>query len=255
MKEGLQFSYDGIYSDDMGLYNVSVDTSGMYQESFLSNREIRETSIRGNDKPYFQGVHRAPLSLTLSFAFQDSYNEDKIRAVARWLDQDYYKPFYTLDNTDRIFYCMLNSNPTLVHNGLKQGYVTLEMRCDSPYSYSPQFMSSVYTITNSGTITFTNNGDVNCYPEIWITKVGTGDISIVNTSNKSQEFKFTNILDGEQLYVDNERNYIESTDSIDPYRYSNFNNVYLEMRRGVNNLNVTGSCSIQFRYQFKTLQG
>lgn len=53
--------------------------------------------------------------------------------------QDYYKPFYTVDNPNRIFYCMLEGDSKLVHNGLKQGYITLTMRCDSPYSYTPKF--------------------------------------------------------------------------------------------------------------------
>jgi phage-related protein len=143
MKEGIDFYYDGIRSRDMGIFNVELN-SGLFNEPFIAAREIKEIEIRGNDKPYFQGVKRSPLSFKLSFAFDGSYNEARIREVARWLDQDFYKPFYTTDNTERIFYCMLNSSSELLHNGLKQGYITLEMRCDSPFSYSPQFTSRTY---------------------------------------------------------------------------------------------------------------
>lgn len=143
MKEGIDFVYDGIRSTDMGVFNVTLD-SGLFSESFVAEREIQEISVRGNDKPYFQGVKRSPLSFKLEFAFSGSYDEQKIREVARWLDQDYYKPFYTTDNTERIFYCMLNSSSDLLHNGLKQGYITLEMRCDSPFSFSPQYTSRTY---------------------------------------------------------------------------------------------------------------
>ncbi|MCM3274161.1 distal tail protein Dit [Paenibacillus elgii] len=143
MKEGIDFYYDGVYSLDMGLINCKVD-SGFFEEPFLSQREIHEVSVRGRDKPYFQGVKRSPLSFSLTFAFVDYYDEEKIRAVARWLNSNTYKPFYTSDNPERIFYCMLESESTLLHNGLKQGYVNVKFRCDSPYSYSPVYTSKLY---------------------------------------------------------------------------------------------------------------
>lgn len=148
MKEGLEFYYDGIKSTDMGLINVQIG-SGLFEEPFVAEKTIREIKVRGNDKPYFQGVERSPLIFSLTFAFEDYYDHEKIRKVARWLDQDYYKPFYTTDNPNRIFYCMLHSSSSLLHNGLKQGYVEIEMRCDSPYSYSLQQMSEWYEIRNT----------------------------------------------------------------------------------------------------------
>lgn len=152
MKEGEKFSYDGIKSEDMGLYNINID-QGLLEEPFLAEREIEEIEVAGREKPYFQRIKRNPLSFTLSFAFKDNYDKDKIREVARWLDQDYYKPFYTLDNPNRIFYCILNSESILLHNGLKQGYVEIEMRCDSPYTYTPEKASKTYDWSNTGLIT------------------------------------------------------------------------------------------------------
>ncbi|MFC8688147.1 phage tail domain-containing protein [Brevibacillus porteri] len=148
MKEGLDFSYDGIKSSDMGLFNVQF-SGGLFEEPFVADKEIHEIKVRGNDKPYFQGVERSPLVFSLQFAFEDKYDHEKIRQVARWLDQDYYKPFFTTDNPDRIFYCMLHSSSTLIHNGAKEGYVEIEMRCDSPYSYSPQYLSEWFEIRNT----------------------------------------------------------------------------------------------------------
>lgn len=148
MREGIDFYYDGVRSVDMGLYNVKLD-GGMFSETFVATRKINEISVRGNDKPYFQGVEREPLEFSLTFAFADTYDSAKIREVARWLDQDYYKPFYTTDNPERIYYCILESSSELVHNGLKQGYITLKMRCDSPFSYSPEYVSDIYDFNNS----------------------------------------------------------------------------------------------------------
>lgn len=143
VKESLYFSYDGKKSKDFGIINVT-NTTGLLEESFVSEIEIKEVYVRGNDKPYFQEIMRRPLVLTLNFAFEDKWDNDKIRDVARWLSQTYYKPLWFSDNPNRIYYCLLDSSSKLLHNGLKQGHVELQMRCNSPYTYSPQYASPVY---------------------------------------------------------------------------------------------------------------
>jgi len=135
--EGIHFSYDGIKSTDLGLFNVKLD-GGMFEEAFLPDREIKEVKVAGKGTPYFQRVEKSPLEFDLSFAFEFDYDEEKIRRVARLFDQDFYKPFYTVSNNNRIFYCMPIGDSTLTHTGAGQGYFSIRMRCDSPYSYSKQ---------------------------------------------------------------------------------------------------------------------
>lgn len=148
MLEGVNFYYDGIYSVDMGVFNCQID-GGMFEEAFLPSREINETKVNGRSKPHFQSVGLEPLSFEMTFAFEFGYDEQRIREVARWLMQDYYKPFYTIDNPNRIFYCMAEGDSKLVHNGAKQGYITLTMRCDSPYSYTPKFTKENLRFNNT----------------------------------------------------------------------------------------------------------
>lgn len=137
MLEGVHFYYDGIYSVDMGLLNCRLD-GGMFEESLLPSRSIVEKKVSGRHKPYFQSIELSPLEFNLTFAFEFHYDERRIREVARWLSQTYYKPFYTVDNPNRVFYCMPDGDVNLIHNGLKEGYITLKMRCDGPYSYTPK---------------------------------------------------------------------------------------------------------------------
>lgn len=99
-------------------------------------------------------------------------------------------------------------------------------------------------------IVFNNKGDVYCQPEIWITMNENGDFSIINISNENSEFKFTNLMIGETVYVNNERQHIE-TDKPATYRYSNFNDNYLNFPIGKNILRVNGKAKVLFRYQFK----
>jgi len=255
VKSCLYFKFDGINSTDYGILNVNVST-GMLEESFLSSREIKEIETRNNEKPYFQMLKRNPLILNLSFAFEDTWDTNKIRQVARWLNTDYYKELY-FPETEQIFYCILIDEPSIIHNGLKQGYLNLNFRCDSPYSYSPIYLSEVYDtgirqIAETGTTTtnikltshglstgdyivnftrsdakrqitvvdinnitvtsitgqtsndiiykypsintfnfqFVNKGDILCYPELTIDKIGNSKLSIINLSDGGKEFTF-----------------------------------------------------------------
>jgi hypothetical protein len=103
-------------------------------------------------------------------------------------------------------------------------------------------------------IHYDNKGDINLRPEIWITKIGNGDLSIINTTKGNEEFKFTGLLDQETVYVNGDREQIE-TSLAATYRYENFNDNYLELLPGVNVLRVIGNANIKFRHQFKLLQG
>lgn len=99
-----------------------------------------------------------------------------------------------------------------------------------------------------------NKGDVNLKPEVWITKVGNGNFTIINTSKGNEEFTFTDLIDGETVYVNGDKEQIE-TSLAATYRYSNFNDNYLDLPVGINVLRIIGNAKIQFRYQYKLLQG
>jgi len=181
----------------MKLLNVSLSPS-FYEEGFGANREIQEIEIKGRDKPYFQRIKKSPLSFNLNFAFTEIWDDELIHNIKSWLLQDYYKPLIMSEDPEIIYYCVCISEPRIFHSGLKQGYCTLEFRCDSPYKYSPQYLYS-YDLSNNpvdGTIIIINNlGHENCFPTLQIEKVGDGsseaDISIINLSNSGIETKFT----------------------------------------------------------------
>jgi phage-related protein len=254
MRESLYFVYDSIKSMDMGVIQVNID-GGLFEEQFLSSRSIREEKIRGRKKPYFYEVEEEPLSIPIGLWFDTGLSEENRRKVARWLNQPFYKELYFSEQPDRRFYAMYVGSPSLLHNGIEEGYVQLEMRCDTSHSYSPVYISDIYDLSDnvdSTEITFTNNGDLDCEPVLYISKVGNGDISIINNSDSGIEFKLTGLVDGENLTIDNENEEIE-TDLVGTYRYNDHNGVFLTIPRGVNRLQVFGEAKLQFKYQFHTL--
>lgn len=253
--DSLYFVYDGIKSEDMGVYLINT-SSGMKPEPFLSEREILSESIPGNDTPYFYGVSKLPLKFPLTLSPLDGlWTIEKRRKIARWLDNGKFNEFYTTDDVDKRYYIMFDSAVDLETNTNSQGYITVNFTSHSPYAFSPMMQKrfNLSTITSPTVIEIENNGDEIVKPELWIYKVGKGDISIRNLSNGGSEFKFINIEDKEELYVDNKNRHIE-TDMPLTYRFDDFNHNYLELVRGKNRLEVTGACKLMFQFQY-TLKG
>lgn len=147
--ESCYFYYDGTHSKDMGLISVHVGTSGMYEDPFFGERRIEETEIRGTDKPYFHGISEAPLIFKLQLAFENEYDDQHIRKVARWLKQDSYKEFYFEESSHIRFFAVVVENTKLIHNGLKQGYLEVTFRTNCSHGYSPEYVSEVFDFTDN----------------------------------------------------------------------------------------------------------
>lgn len=250
----IYFSFDGIKSVDMGIYLVHLN-SDLVTDPFLGERQIISESIVGNDIPYIYNVQTNPLQVTLTLSCLEGYwTLDKRRELARLLDQKKFCEFYSTSNIDKLYYLQYIGGIDISTNRALQGYLTVKFINISPYTYSPVYstVKDFSLITEPTLFEFTNSGDNPLYPEMWIQKIGSGDLSIRNFSNGGQEFKFVNLLDSEVVYIDNRPNhhYIE-TDLVNTYRYDNFNGNYLKLPRGVNRLEITGACKIKFLYQFE----
>lgn len=254
IRENLSFTYAGVTSNAMGVMNVSIN-SGLYEESFFSSRNIIEEKTPYRDIPYFYGIERAVKEFTMTLHIDNGWDNEKFREIQFWLAQTTYQPLQFDDDNERIYYCMPVGDITISHNGTKQGYIVLNMKCDSPFAYSPFYVTENYDLTintNGYNLTLPNYGDFICKPQVFIEKIGNGDISIINTSMEGKEFKFTGLADKENIFVDNEYEEIE-TDIVGLYRYDNFNNQYLELSTGNNYLRILGNCRIYFRYRYKLL--
>src|SRR5205085_6728133 len=217
IKDSLYFNYNGISCRTYNLMNVNVESGGMLQEKFNATRSINETKVKGSDTPIFDSVEEDPLEFTINIAFTvDQWDDSDIDNIIVWLFQDYYKPLYFEDKPDKIYYCMPNGEASIFHNGLKQGYISLTMRCKSSRILSPQQLTQTYdlsTNTDIYNVTLENNGHVDIYPEISFTKVGNGNITF---TKGEQILEIDNLTDGEKIYIDCGRQIIE-TDAVGIY--------------------------------------
>ena len=71
---------------------------------------------------------------------------------------------------------------------------------------------------------------------------------INNKIHVIDESMFNNLSNNELIYVNNEDKEVVS--DIKLSRYDDFNNNYLELVRGINRLEITGACKLDFRYQY-----
>lgn len=248
IKESAYFSFAGRKSTEFGIYSVSI-SSGMIDEPLSSSKSITEITVRGNPTPYFVETRREPKQFQLHFSFLEKWNDQLINDVVRWLDVDFYEPLFFSEDIDRVFYCMPTDGIQLIHNGLKDGYLTLTFRCDSPFSYSHEQISPWYQIEDEKIIEIDNMGHHTTLPVIHIHKIGNGSVSIFNLSNGNEELKISNLNDKEEIYLDCE-NEIIKTNLKNVYRYDDFNENYLELVYGTNILKVKGIANIKFGYRY-----
>ncbi len=249
---GTDFWYDDVYSKDMGIYLVKLD-SGFIQSPFLGDQEIISETIVGEDIPYVFGTTTQPLKLKLILSpLEEEWTTEKRREVARWISNGKFNKFYSEDDPNKWYYIMHTGTAELQLSGLSQGYVEFNFQNISPFTYSPIYEENYdfSTSTSSQIINLTNHGDLNLHPIVEITKVENGSVSIYNLSNGGEGFTLQNLVNDEIVTVDNKYHRIETTDSI-VYRYDDFTGDYLSLPRGVNRVQIDGKCKLKIRFQYQ----
>lgn len=136
----------------MGIINVNID-SGLQSEPFYPSASILEISTRYNETPYFQKIKREPLVFNLTFAFEDGFDDDKLRETARWLNQKTFKELYFSNQPDKKYFAIYEGSPRLFHTGA-DGYFEITFRTNSPYAHSNLIETGIYNQV-SPTFTFT----------------------------------------------------------------------------------------------------
>ena len=252
MLESLDFHFNGISSRDMGLLNVRTN-SDLIEEMFLAPRTINTVKIKGNDKSYLQSIERDNISLPLTFLLPDGYTVEELREIKRWFNQDYYKEFYFDSYPEYIFYVMYEGDSSLFHNGAGQGYFTIELKSNSPYAFSPYYTESITVndIVNGIDLEIINYGDLDICPEIWISNNSNANMVKIKNYSNGNQLELKNLsTQGENIYIDNEREEI-ITDLPLTYRYDDFTGDFMALTIGINRLKLYGKCEVTFSYRYK----
>lgn len=186
----------------------------------------------------------------INLYWTNGFNEKGLQLVKQWINKDKYSEFFFEEYPIRHYFGMMYADGTLTHNGSGEGFATVKIRCNGPYAYSPAIVSPMYTVSSEGKyIDIENKGDESCEPFVEFTKIGDGDLSILNLNDGGNQCIFVSLKDGETITVDGQNEIIE-TDLPNTYRYDNHNDVFLKLKLGINRLFVNGTCKIKFYYRY-----
>lgn len=266
--ESTHFIFDGIKSSDMDLQIMRIEHSGFIETPYLSSANIHENKSRKRLTPYFYGIDRDPIEFTVQFVLVDKYGNPKKWSpqerykIAKWLIHDTYKSFQTSDDLGKYYYVLAISNTdlNLINN---EGYIEITFRCNSPYAWSPIYISEFNLSDNetSTIIELENRSNIlkTYNPKIEIELVGdTTGFQLKNLSNGGKIMKFEGLNKGEIISIDCENRIIKSN-LIDSNPFAKFNKnmdyrYWCDLVFGVNSIEITGAIKLYVKSQFPIAQ-
>ena len=258
MFKSTDFTFDGVASSTYNVIIVDINRTGIENFDYgLSNTSIIEEKIPRRERPYHYGVDSSPMSTDFVIIKEDGseFSQTELFNIKKWLMHRQYKKFVSDDNTG-IYYNVILTDPEKVLIGKNKIGLSFRMRMDAPYGYLTEQTDS-YTITGSQAITIdttVSNYDKN-YSNVEIqftVAVGTTDITIENTDDDGRIVEFSTLTDGEVFYMNNQRKELFDDNGDD--RFDVFNLTWFRLLPNeVNNITITGSCDIEFRYSLPIL--
>ena len=254
---GKGFMFNSIPGETYGLYLTNFDT-GMINSPAGSDIEIFEVTPYRRSKPYYLGVQQTPiLEFPVVFTTPEFLDGPTRSAAKRWLfGSTQQKAFQVMecDISDVVFTGHLVNAQDIYAGNLCRGF-SATMRCNAPWGFTfPQTTTKNYTSggIESETFNLYNSSDDSdyLYPSMTFTMNGIGtSFTLVNNTDASRSFAFTDISALEVMTVDNDRQIVSSSTGLT--RLGKFNKNWLRLLPGNNSLTLTGGITqLTLTYSF-----
>lgn len=250
------FVYAGKVSEEYNLEIANIDGGGVTSNSSSGQVDIIKQMLFRRPRPYFYGVYYSDsLVFPVSFFSPDEITAVDASQISSWLfgNLEYKDLAIIQPDMDSFYIRCIFTNPQTVRAGNVIVGFNCDCICDSQFAYEYE-KTTTYSFSGSPSgspITFYNFSDYQGYlnPTVEFTMSGSGNFSIVNTSDNNRAFTFTGLSGSEIVTVNNDLCIIES--SLGVTRLSAFNKNFLRFVPGVNRLTVTGNISeLNITYQF-----
>lgn len=253
--------FNGVPCEDFDLMLYDVGNIGQENGEFASVVSIVEEELATKWKPIFYGVKfDNKLEFEMVFgvnqerlddgSFLDRYELDAVASWLTGLDGYRWLSIVQEDMTQVRYKCYISSLE-IIDYGMIPWALRATITCDSPFAYlSPH----IYTFNVSGTtdnIYIMNESSLNgyYYPTIKYNRTGGNSLSITNKSDKDYTFAITGIPSSvNQISVNNENGVIENNADLNLYDGFNFN--FFRLKRGLNQLTISGTGTIQIICEF-----
>lgn len=241
------FTYDGVFSAEYGLMIADFDDSSVIETAAFSP-SLNTYKPSKSSRFFHNGVkyESAPthqFSVISAQAIPDSVR----REILSWLvgRSAYKKLIIHQPDLENYWYNCVFTNVEIIYvHGYCHGF-RLTANFDSHYQYGEP---TVITISGTGSqqsVTILNDSDViDDYIYPLVSLIGTSVSIVNNTDDSSRAFVLSGLGTSEEVVVDNEMRYVESSRGRPVL--SNFNKNWLRLRSGENALSVTvnGTCTI-----------
>jgi len=252
----LDFTYDSVSNEDMGVILIS-SSSGLKEQGFGIPRNSIKEKVKGRKRPFFYGFEEEVLKFQIEIMKTDteeSWTFAEKKNINTWLFKNTYCDFVSEDNLEILYKCVAVGTPKFYTSRDGTGYAQIDFECDAPYAWSA---SSVQTFDLSAIVTPTtiqiqnlSNVDDFYYPEVEFLLSGAATaFKLTNNTDGGRIFAFTGLTALETVYINNEKKQIISDLSL--YRYSNLTNKqFFRLPYGTSSVVVEYACELTVRSQF-----
>lgn len=253
---GLDFIFDGQYSENYGLKIMSIGGSSVTSNASAGcGIDIFTDWVYRNPSAFHQGVaQNQPLEFDIEFVSEDELPGIMRSKISKWLfgRMNYCKlQIVQRDLQDVYFNCHL-IDPQLTYIGNYCHGITCKVQCDAPWAWQ---MEKTYTAKPdaNGLWRHYNDSDDNDYTypiiEFQLDETAGGFFSIVNKNDNDREFNMGTKYDekgnviaalraNEKIVIDCRNQTIKSDSGL--LRSNCFNKKFFRLVPGVNNLEFKG---------------
>ena len=253
------FSYNGIYSKDI-LENqdliIARSDTGLIEQRMGVSRQIRKEKIKDRVMPYSYGVDEEVITFPIQIIKNKPWTYDERGKICEWLQTKTYEEFISDDDINIVYKCKTVGEPIFRNTSRDEGFAEFVFECDAPHAWSKadnQYFNLPNNTTSTTIQIYNNSNFYHDYkPEIEVELLGTDTgFKLVNLSDNNREFEFTNLAEGETVYIDNDKENIISDLSSDTYRLGNLTDKrFFRLKKGINQVEVYGKVNIHIRSQF-----
>jgi phage-related protein len=174
MKFDIDFTFNGISSQEMGLYNVKVGVSEV-THMFNAAKQITTTKPLYGNRNIITAVNTEPLTFSLTFTAMDKgFSKERIREIFSYFDVTDYTPLSFQENPDFYFNVMpMTSQQDLyLFEENDQGYFSIDFVCDCGHGWisrhytiecNQNTMTQIVDITNESNVK-NEEGNYKVYP-------------------------------------------------------------------------------------------
>lgn len=228
------FYFNDISSRSMGIELVSFDSNTFNQVGMTYQESIDKQDSPSSTPFYISSDSKDTEEIVLNLMLVNNdeavvWDEMKIEEVYDWLITEDFVPFISEDNLDRVFY-FKTSKIVKQFTNVGTGYLEVTFKPYSNYSYIKSALEGDSKIA----INNLSNVDYNYKPVIELT--GTGEVSITNSTLKTEPFTITG-LEG-KVIIDNLLRTVQTEDGKN--LLPKCNRKWIHLGKGENILTVTG---------------